>query len=126
MSHASRTASSPSVGIARATKTRGLGACSSTTPAAALTSTTAEASDEPTDPVERLGQVLARVGVRDPDVLVADPAERRSGEDAHVDLGQQALSHLGTGEARAADVGEGVERSERRRAFDAVDLVQAG
>ena len=50
-------------------------------------SATTETGDEPADPVQGLRQVLARVGVRDADVLAADAAERGPGQHAHIGLG---------------------------------------
>ena len=80
--------------------------------------------DERPDPLQGLGQVLARVGVRDPDVVRRRSAERRPGEHAHAGLLEQPVGQLGAGQAGPGDVREHVERAGRREASEAGDRVE--
>ncbi len=75
--------------------------------------------------VERLQDVLGRVGVGQPHIALAENAEVRPADDGDAGIVQQRRRQRLRLPAGALDVGEGVERALRRRAGHAGQFVEA-
>ena len=74
--------------------------------------------DEFLDPVERLRDVLHRVGVGDPGEAFAAVAERRAGDDRDAAFVEELLAEFLGGQPEAGDVRVDVERAFRLEAVD--------
>src|SRR3954447_972851 len=105
---------SPSSGICRATNTRGR-----------APSATPKSFHQRPDATERLEKIGARVRVAHPDVVVAEPAERRTRKDADAHILEQSLGKIVALQPGARDRRERVKRTKRSPAFDARDRVEA-